>query len=123
MPQRLQPETTYGAVIGSVLAIQRRNLGLNQIQLASQLGLTAATWSRIEGGLSALTVEQLARATEILRVPSSEIMRRVEHAVGNLKKQGIAVQYGNPRQLIQDGLPIIAAAALVVLVIAAMNSK
>lgn len=123
MPQRLQPETTYGAILGSVLEIQRRDLGLDQNHLASHLEVTQATWSRIENGLSTLSVDQLARAAAALRVSPSEILRRVEQAIGNLRKQGIAVQFGNPRQLMQDGLPIIAAAALVVLVLAALNSK
>lgn len=123
MPQRLQPETTYGAIVGSVLVIQRQSLGLDQGDVANQLGVTQATWSRIEGGLTPLTIEQLARAAEIFRLPASEIFRRVEQAISNLRIQGIAVQYGSPRQLIQDGLPLIAAAALVVLVVAALNSK
>jgi transcriptional regulator with XRE-family HTH domain len=121
--QQALAETTYGAVAGSVLAFHRKSLGWEQGHLANELGITQATWSRLEGGHSPLTIDQLARASESLGVPLSEMLRRIGRALDSLARRGVTVRQGSPNELAKEGLVIIAAVALGALVMAALTSK
>ena len=43
--------TTYQAIVGEVIAQRRKYLGLNQVQLAQDLGMSQSAWSRVEKGI------------------------------------------------------------------------
>ena len=45
-----RPWTTYSAIVGSVVARRRRELGLGQAQFAQNLAISQPTYSRIERG-------------------------------------------------------------------------
>lgn len=121
--QQLQPKTTYTAVVGRVLAIKRLQTKLEQADVASRLAITQSTWSRIESGESALSIEQLAQAAAALGTSTAEIMMNVENALSDLRRQGVAIQYGSPRELAKEGLALIGVMALGALVMAAINAK
>lgn len=123
MVHQLRPETTYGAIIGSVITIQRKSVGIEQAHLAADLGVTQATWSRIESGASPLNVDQLVKASRSLGLSPAEIVRRADRAHANLTQQGVIVRYGSTKELARDGFAIIAAVALCALVVAALSSK
>ena len=63
---KLRPETTYQAVIGRVIVNFRKQLAVDQALLAGAAGVTQSTWSRIERGESSLSIEQLAKADEVI---------------------------------------------------------
>jgi transcriptional regulator with XRE-family HTH domain len=81
---------TYPALTGAVLVAKRKEMGLSQAEVAERVGLTVSTWSRIENGESALTIEQLAMAAQALGVVPSAILRSTEDKVAELSTRGIA---------------------------------
>ncbi len=81
--------TTYPAIVGACLAAKRKEQGLSQSELALSVGLTVSTWSRIENGESALTIEQLALAAQRLNLPRSELLINADKKVAELEYRGI----------------------------------
>ncbi len=81
--------TTYPAVVGAFLSIRRKELGLSQTQLATAVGLTVSTWSRIENGESALTIEQLAQAAQALGLTPGSLLQTIDTAITELHEKGI----------------------------------
>ena len=111
--EQLKPETTYQAVVGRVIVKLRKELGIDQLLLAKSVGVTQSTWSRIERGESSLSIGQLAKASEYLRVNSSTILLEVENAVKELKKQGVIVRVTSTHtDKSKTGIAMIGAAAL-----------
>ena len=118
----LQPATTYPIVVGKVLHYLRRQKNLEQAALARAVGVTQSTWSRIENGQSALSVEQLAHAASLLDVRPEQILAMVGRSVQNLERQGVRVELRRPAEGVSPGLVFIGAAALTAL-LAAILSK
>lgn len=81
--------TTYPAVVGAILIARRKELGLSQNALAESVGLTVSTWSRIENGDSALTIEQLKLAGDKLNVLPSQILKEADEKIIELKIEGL----------------------------------
>lgn len=52
-----------------IIRKQRERLGFSQVYMAEELGITAAGYSRLERGETALTVERLKAIAKIFRVP------------------------------------------------------
>ncbi len=88
----LPSETTYAAVVGRILAGSRETRGLEQAEVARGVGVSQSTWSRIERGESALTVDQLARATAALATTPAQILAEADEAAANLGEMGITVR-------------------------------
>lgn len=84
--------TTFAAVIGAILAKIRDEKGLTQADVATALGLTTSTWSRIEKGESTLSAEQLWQAANRLGVSPGSILDVVTDAVSHLPASGIEVK-------------------------------
>lgn len=110
--------TTYQSVLGAVINSLRSSneKTITQAEVAESLGVTVSTWSRIERGESALTLEQLLTVALFLNVPLSRLFQTVEDQIEALRKQGVSVavskeallenqmlQLSNP-QLISAGL-------------------
>jgi len=121
--QILSPGTTYPAVVGGVVVKLRDKLDLKQGDLANAVGVTQATWSRIENGSSALTIEQLGLAAERLGKQPSEILRLADEASQQLKIQGIRVVPHRESGGIDSGIALIGAAALGALIAAIVLKK
>ncbi len=118
---KLQPETTYQAVIGRVIVKLRKELVVDQALLANAVGVTQSTWSRIERGESSLSIEQLAKAAEHLRVNPSTILLETEQALKELKHQGVVIRMSKTQdKKSTNGIAMIGAAALGALVGAAV---
>lgn len=85
--------TTYQSIFGTVVAELRnsRDPAITQSDLAQHMGLAVSTWSRIERGESALTLEQMVRVSTFLGVPLSDIFKACEIVLGKLQEQGITV--------------------------------
>lgn len=104
----LQVASSYPAVVGAVLARRREALGLDQRDLAQALSRDTAvsTWSRIESGKTALTVEQLALAAMVLKAAPSEILAEADSKMLELADRGVTTAWT------RDGLSLLANAAL-----------
>ena len=62
----MTPETTYPAVLGAVLVRKRKEMGLDQVTVAKKVGVSRTTWSRVENGEVALSIDQLPKVAEVL---------------------------------------------------------
>lgn len=91
---KLSVVTSFPAVVGVVLAAARKEAenGISQKDMAEAIGATVSTWSRIETGETALTIEQLALAAEKLGVLPSQILEKAEETILELEKKGVAVE-------------------------------
>ena len=116
--QDLKPGTSYPAVIGSILVKLRGQQGVLQSDLAQAVGVTQATWSRIENGSSALTIEQLGLAAARLGVPPSQILQLTEQGVAQLNQRGVRVAPTRDAVSLDSGTALIGAAALGALIAA-----
>ena len=83
--------TSYPAVVGAMLMVVRKSIGLSQSDLANTIGINVSSWSRIESGETALTVEQLALAAERFGVDPSFILKAAEDKIVELGQRGIAI--------------------------------
>lgn len=77
-------------VVGAVLLATRKERSLSQAQLAEAVGLNVSTWSRVENGESALTIEQLAAAAAALETSPSAILGKAEEKLAELNSKGFA---------------------------------
>lgn len=59
--------------------------------MARHVGVGRSTWSRIEAGTSALSMDQLAKAANKLDIPMGELMLEVDDVVRELRQQGVDV--------------------------------
>lgn len=87
----MKNETTYQAVLGSWIAQKRKEKGMDQENLARRVGVSRATWSRIETGSSALNMDQLAKAASALDIPPNELLREVDEFVSDLREENVEV--------------------------------
>ena len=83
--------TTYQAIVGEVIVLRRKDLGLNQADLAKKIGVSQSAWSRVEKGLSNLTVEQLTKVASVLGVAPNQIIAEADQAKVALELDGIQV--------------------------------
>lgn len=81
---------SYPAVVGAVLLARRKDSKLSQAEMANAVGLNVSTWSKVENGDSALTIEQLASAASVLEVSPSSILKAAEKLIKALEGKGIA---------------------------------
>lgn len=121
---QLKPETTYQAVLGRVIVKLRKELGSDQLLLASAVGVTQSTWSRIERGESSFSIGQLAKASEHLQVNPSTVLLEVESAIKELKNQGVIIKITSAQDnKSKAGIAMIGAAALGALIGAIANKS
>jgi len=119
----LRTVTSYPAIVGQVLSELRRRSGIDQAELANSVGVTQSTWSRIENGASALTIEQLAIAADALGVKRSEILELADQSVNELKSRGIEIEDKRISGGLDKGLVILGAAAIGGLIAALLLKK
>lgn len=119
----LQAVTSYPAIVGQVLCELRRKAGKDQSHLSSAVGVTQSTWSRIEAGTSALTIEQLAIAASYLGVKTSEILKLADQSVEDLRDKGAIVREKRISGGLDKGLVIIGASAIGGLIAALLLQK
>lgn len=119
----LKPAAPYHAVVGAILSSLRARQGLLQPEMAAALEVSQSTWSRIERGGAAISLEQLCRAADKLGTRPSEVLRLADRATDHIEKNGIKVARVRPQDALSDGQVMIGAAALVLLVAAVFASK
>lgn len=121
----VRPAASYPEIVGGVLKQLRVLRQLDQAALAHAVGVAQPTWSRIENGTIAITIEQLGFVAPQLGVSPSEILRRADVAAENFIKQGIQVtpRRSNPSGLDGEGLAFLKGAAIVALLAAVFSGK
>lgn len=87
----MKNETTYQTVLGRLIVKKRQEMGIDQKDMARSVGVSRSTWSRIEAGLSALNMDQLASVARKLEIPLSQLMVETDLVVEKLEKQNIKV--------------------------------
>jgi transcriptional regulator with XRE-family HTH domain len=89
---KLRQICCYNSVVGAVLAVMRRQESFDQRTMAGKMGLTQSTWSRIETGISQITVGQLAAAARVLHTHPAKILGLADALAANLKSGGVRVE-------------------------------
>ena len=87
----MKNETTYQAVLGCLIVRKRQEKQIDQEDMARHVGVGRSTWSRIEAGTSALSMDQLAKAANKLDIPMGELMLEADNIVRRLRKHGVDV--------------------------------
>jgi transcriptional regulator with XRE-family HTH domain len=82
---------TYPGIVGQILAKKRQLASLEQAELAAKIGLTQSSWSKIERGDTAISIEQLKNAARILGTTPSDIIQLADATVTNLEKNKVKV--------------------------------
>ncbi|MCG8094860.1 MAG: helix-turn-helix domain-containing protein [Candidatus Thiodiazotropha endolucinida] len=116
--KELKPGTSYPAVVGGVLVKLRTQQDIRQGDLAQAVGVTQATWSRIENGSSALTIDQVGMAAARLGMLPSQILALADQAVEQIRQRGVHVEPTRSAANIDSGMALIGAAALGALITA-----
>jgi transcriptional regulator with XRE-family HTH domain len=115
--------TTYPAIVGRLLETMRKQKGLDQAQLAAAIGVTQSTWSRVENGTVAVSVEQLSKVARALKSAPGAILDQADTVERVLRMRGIRVETERIDDPIDMGLLLIGAAALSALIILILASK
>lgn len=76
----VKPKLQLRHKVGLALRAIRKNLELDQTAIATAVGVTQSTWSRIENGESALNIDQLEAAAIALDVEPEEIFDLARHS-------------------------------------------
>lgn len=84
-------QTTYSAILGAVLAGIRKSKGIEQGDMAIRMGVSQASYSRLEGGKSAFNVNQMYQAAEALGISSEELVRQINSSADKLYMGGVEV--------------------------------
>lgn len=117
------PGTTYTAIVGQVLARKRADRGLEQAVLAKSLGVGQSTWSRVENGAVALTVEQLRAVAAPLAISPDEVLREADHYESLLTSSGVKVIPQSEARRNEAVMAFLAGAALGALLVALLSRK
>lgn len=85
------PEISYAAILGRVILLRRRELGIYQAALADALGINQSAYCRVEAGDTVMNVFQLRQAAEVLQMGEDELLQRVASAVKRVKARHIPI--------------------------------
>lgn len=118
--QTVQDQTSYPAVVGHVLFEGRKQRNMEQADVGSALGLSQSSWSRIERGDSALSVEQLAKVAKLFGEPPSQILRQADEIADALKAMNVAVMPERPDKTTNTAFAFVCGAVLAFLVAKAL---
>ena len=91
MTTKLQPTTTFRAVLGQVFEVRRSALKLSQKDFSDAIGASQSAWSRVENGQSSLTVEEFVLVCNALRLRTADALQRVDQSINYLRKRGVNV--------------------------------
>jgi len=122
-------QTSYSAVLGVVLASLRKAQLIEQGDMAARMGLSQASYSRLESGKSAFSIDQMYQAAAALGVNGEEISSNLNNTVANLRVNGVEVVSqvrGNTTQAKQEPSGVgtfVVGAALGALLIGILSKK
>ncbi|WP_396621708.1 helix-turn-helix domain-containing protein [Marinobacter sp. W-8] len=84
-------KTSFSAVLGVVLSNLRKSRNIEQGEMASRMGLSQPSYSRLEGGKSAFSVDQMYQAAGAIGIDFEELNTRLIHNIRELQANGIQV--------------------------------
>lgn len=84
-------QTTFSAVLGSIVSNCRKANGQEQSEIADTLGISQASYSRLESGKSSMTTDQIFLVSKSLGLVPSELLIQVENSVQALEASGCKV--------------------------------
>ena len=87
----MDKNATYSAVLGVVLANLRAQKGLEQGDIADKMGLSQASYSRLENGKSAFSIDQMYQAASALGMSGNQIINEVDRYSSHLQSDGVHV--------------------------------
>lgn len=117
---QLKPAATYPAIVGRILEARRREMNLDQSDLAKAVGVAQSTWSRAEHGTVAISVEQLAKAARAIKLSPGQLLTQADTAAQALTARGIRVETERVEDPLKMGLLLVGAVALTALVVLAL---
>lgn len=85
--------TTPSLVVGCVLSWLRQQASLDQKFMAQFLGITQASWSRIENGHATANIEQIISSCKALKVEFVYFAQLYAHICNQLKDKSIIVSH------------------------------
>ena len=88
----INKKATYSAVLGFVLSNLRKERGIEQGDMASRMGLTQASYSRLEGGKSAFSIDQMYQAAEALELSALRVIEELDKYSSHLESDGVHVE-------------------------------
>lgn len=84
---------SYSSILGVVVANKRKELGIEQSVLAENMGLSQASYSRLESGKSTFSVDQMFECAKALRIAPEDLFHSVVNTVNNLQEsEQVSVQ-------------------------------
>ncbi len=111
----LQHATSYPAVLGRLLVSARISCNLEQQAVADAVGVSRSTWSRIENGEIALTIEQLSAACAMLKIEPGQLVQQADAASKKLEGRGVVVsraRWESAGKAVGLGIVVMSAVAL-----------
>jgi transcriptional regulator with XRE-family HTH domain len=84
-------KTSFSAVLGVVLSNLRKSRNIEQGEMAKRMGLSQPSYSRLEGGKSAFSVDQMYQAAGAIGIDFEELNTRLIHNIRELQANGIRV--------------------------------
>lgn len=108
-----KPAATYPMIVGSVIAQMRNHQQLRQEEVAQALGVTQATFSRMENGQSSITAEQLRAIGHRLGTQPSVLLSYAEDIERRLHNQGVEVTARRDDEQLKNAMILIGAAVVI----------
>ncbi|BBN59791.1 helix-turn-helix domain-containing protein [Hydrogenovibrio marinus] len=84
----IKKTVSYSSILGVVVATKRKELGIEQSVLAEEMGLSQASYSRLESGKSMFSVDQLFECAQALDIPVQDLFQSVVKMAQNLENSG-----------------------------------
>lgn len=82
---------SFSALVGFVIVSIRKEKLLEQGAIAQKMGITQASYSRLENGKSTLSVDQLYAVSKVLEITIDDLFYAISKALNRAKAQGINV--------------------------------
>jgi transcriptional regulator with XRE-family HTH domain len=82
---------SFSALVGFVIVSIRKEKLLEQAAIAQKMGITQASYSRLENGKSALSVDQLYAVSKVLGITIDDLFYAISKALNQAQAQGINV--------------------------------
>lgn len=76
---------SYSAVVIRLLALRRQAAGIEQAEMAQRLGLTPSSYSRLEAGHTALTVDTLFSIAKELNLDVPDLMKKATKVIEEME--------------------------------------
>jgi transcriptional regulator with XRE-family HTH domain len=82
---------SFSALVGFVIVSIRKEKLLEQATIAQKMGITQASYSRLENGKSALSVDQLYAVSKVIGITIDDLFYAISKALNQAEAQGVNV--------------------------------